>query len=71
MDFVTGFLLINGFDAVLNVINRLSKFRYIIFYFIIIISKDLAKLFIDHVWKYYGFPESCISDKDFLFVSDW
>ena len=37
----------------------------------IITSKDLAKLFIDHVWKYYNFPESCISDRDSLFISDW
>src|SRR5450755_3888109 len=71
MDFVTGLPLVNGFDAVLNMVDRLSKFRHIILCSITIISKDLAKLFINHVWKYYGFSESCISDRGSLFVSDW
>ena len=71
MDFVTGLPLVNGFDAVLNVVDRLSKLRHIIPCSTTITSKDLAKLFIDHVWKHHGLPESCISDRGSLFVSDW
>ena len=65
MDFVISLFKVNGFDAVFNVVDRLSKFRYIIF-FINISAKGVIKLFIDNIWKHYGFPKSCITDKNSL-----
>lgn len=69
MDFVTGLPPSNGYNAVLVVVDRLSKRpRYIP------TTKDVtaeatARLFFDHVVRYYGLPSSNVSDRDSKFCS--
>jgi transposase InsO family protein len=54
------------------VINRLTKLRYYIPYYAgedNLNSEQIARLFLYHVWKHYGLPESIISDRGSVFIS--
>jgi len=66
MDFVTGLPLCEDMDAILMVVDRLSKERY----YIPCkagdegtTSEQTAKLLYKYVWKYYGLCNTIISDR--------
>ena len=62
-DFITKLPLVQGYDSILVVVDRLKK----IVHFIPTIEKtsaeELARLFRDNVWKLYRLPKSIISDR--------
>ena len=74
LDYVTGLPESqNGHNAILMVVDRLSKERH----YIPCTAKDegttaeaTAKLLIGNVWRYHGLPASMISDRGPQFVSD-
>ena len=65
LDFVTGLLYSNGYNAVLMVIDRLTKKRY---YISCTTDKNgttaeaTAYLLLNNVWKLHGLPLSLTSD---------
>ena len=74
MDFVTGLPLSHGCNAVLNVIDRLSKERHFIPLLIDKESKGAtaeatAELLYKNVWKYHGFLETITSNRGTQFTS--
>ena len=66
MDFITGIPEVDGRNAILTVINRLSKERYYIAY---TASKEgtsaeaTTGLLIEGVFRLYSLPDSIISDR--------
>jgi hypothetical protein len=60
MDFIVALPLSNGHDVIFVVINRLTKMKYLIFYYITDNADKLAMLFIIYVWKLHGLPENII-----------
>lgn len=66
IDFVTG---LKDDDAILVVIDRLSKERHYIESKKTATAEDTAKLMIEFVWKYHGLPSTIISDRGPQFVS--
>jgi len=62
-DFITKLLLVQGYDSILVVVNRLTKIVHFIPTMEKILVEGLARLFRDNVWKLHGLPESIISDR--------
>lgn len=69
MDFITHLLESNGYNAILIVVCRLTKFRRIIPCKATCNAEELARLFRDNIWRLYGLPESIVSDRGTQFIS--
>jgi transposase InsO family protein len=63
MDFVTGLPWSEGCDAIWVVIDRLTKGRHLVPCLSTVDAKDLADLFLQHVFRLHGIPESIVSDR--------
>ena len=68
VDFVVDLPTSKGCTNIMVVVDRLSKMRHLI------ACPDMsapavAQLFLDHVWKLHGLPETIISDRGRQFVS--
>ena len=70
LDLVTGLPMSNGFDALLVVVDRLSKMAHYIPTTTDVNSKQVAKLFFDNVFRLHGIPDSIVSDRGTQFVSE-
>lgn len=71
MDFVTGLPTSNEYDAILVVVDRLSKMRHLIPCHTTANAEDVAKMFLNSVWKLHGLPNSIISDRGTQFTSNF
>jgi hypothetical protein len=75
LDFVVKLLLsrdlITGveYNSILVIINKLTKYTYIILYLKASIIEDLAYVFLRVVVTNYNAPEKMISDRNKLFIS--
>jgi transposase InsO family protein len=59
----------NGNDSILTVIDRFSKEAHFIPCRKDITAEQLARLFLDQIYRLHGLPNSIISDRDKLFTS--
>src|ERR1700678_2690416 len=59
----------HGFDTVFVVIDRLSKQAISIPCYKTVTASDMATMFISHISRYFGPPESIVSDRGPQFVS--
>lgn len=71
MDFVTALPPSEGFDAIYVVVCRLSNRPCYIPTTKDVDAKTTARLFFDHVVRYYSLPESTVSDRDPRFTSEF
>ena len=71
IDLVTGIPKVQGCDAILTVVNRLSKKRHYIGTTKKLNAEGLADLFLRHVWKHCGLPQSIVSNHRSQFISDF
>ena len=62
-DFITKLPLVQGYDSILVVVDRLTKMVHFMPTTEKTLAEGLAKLFRDNVWKLHGLPESIISDR--------
>jgi transposase InsO family protein len=69
LDFITGFPKSKGFEAVLVVVDRLSKYSHFILMRHPYTAKSVAELFVKEIVRLHGIPNSIVSDRDPLFVS--
>ncbi|KAH0358938.1 hypothetical protein KCU65_g10168, partial [Aureobasidium melanogenum] len=69
MDFITHLPESNGFDAILVVVCRLTKFRRIIPCKGTCGAEELARLFRDNIWRSFGLPNTIVSDRGAQFIS--
>jgi hypothetical protein len=60
-----------GYNAIMVVVDRLSKRAHLIPTTNEVDSIGIARLFRDHVWKLHGIPEEVISDRGPQFVSQF
>src|SRR6184192_685481 len=60
-----------GHDAILVVVDRLSKRVHLIPTSSDVESAGIARLFLDRVWKLHGLPEVVIYDRGSVFVSQF
>ena len=57
-DFITKLPLVQGYDSILVVVDRLTKMVHFILTIEKTIAEGLARLFRDNIWKLHGLPES-------------
>jgi hypothetical protein len=71
MDFVSFNRDKHGYDNILIIINYLLKKSISIPCYKIITAEEIALLFIYYIWRYFGPPDSIVSDREPQFISDF
>lgn len=71
MDFIETLPTSGGFNAVLVIVDRLTKQAIFIPTYNTCTSADLAQLFLTHVFAKHGVPEHVTSDRGSVFVSQF
>lgn len=69
MDFITGLPKSKGYDVVLVVVDRLSKYSHFVPLKHPYTAKVIAELFVKEIVRIHGFPTSILSDRDPVFMS--
>jgi len=69
VDFVVELPLSSGHDAVMTVMDSVSKRAYFILTHTTVTAEGAAQLFLYQVWKLYGLPKCVVSDRGPQFVA--
>jgi len=69
MDFIGGLPRAGGYDTILVVVDRLTKYAHFVALAHPFSAREVAELFLNGVVKLHGFPESIVSDCDRVFMS--
>lgn len=62
MDFVTHLPPSRGYDAILVVVDRLTKMKHFILCKGTCNAEEVARLYAYNVWKLHGLPQTIVSD---------
>ncbi|KFK28310.1 hypothetical protein AALP_AA8G499800 [Arabis alpina] len=68
LDFVEGLPKSEGFDAILVVVDRLTKYAHFIKLQHPFGAKEIAAVFIQEIVRLHGYPSTMVSDRDTLFT---
>jgi len=71
IDFVVGLPNCQGHDAIMVVVDRLSKMRHLTPCSEKTSSADTAKLYYHNIWKLHGLPRAITSDRGPQFISEF
>jgi hypothetical protein len=71
IDFITHLPKSNGFDAILVVVDRLTKMRHYIPCLMTDSAEEVARLFVREIYRLHGVPLSVVSDRDIRFVNSF
>ncbi|GAU36128.1 hypothetical protein TSUD_292880 [Trifolium subterraneum] len=69
MDFITGLPKSRGFEAILVIVDRLSKYSHFVLLKHPYAAKTIAEIFVREVVRLHGIPNSIVSARDPAFVS--
>lgn len=69
VDFITGLPRSRGYEAILVVVDRLTKYSNFVPLKHPYTAKGIAEIFVREVVRLHGVPKSLVSDKDPLFMS--
>ena len=69
MDFITGLPISEGYMNIMVVVDRLTKYGVFVPAPKELPAGHVAKLFMKHVAKYWGLPQSIVCDRDAHFTN--
>ncbi|KAM2118243.1 hypothetical protein ACFX1R_011686 [Malus domestica] len=69
MDFIVGLPSCKGKSVIWVVVDRLSKYTHFIAMSHPYTASSVAQLFVEHIFKLHGMPNSIVSDRDPVFTS--
>jgi len=69
VDFVVELPESSGHDAIMTVVDAVSKRVHFILTYTIVTAKGAARLFFHYVWKLHGLPKCVVSDHRSQFIA--
>ena len=69
MDFIEGLPMSRGYNVILVVVDRFSKYCHFLTMTHPYTTSTLAIIFMDNIFKLHGMPHSIVSDRDAIFTS--
>ena len=69
LDFVEGLPKSQGFEVILVMVDRLTKYVHFVPVSHPYITAKIASLYMQHIFKLHGMPISMVSDRDATFTS--
>lgn len=69
LDFIEGLLISKGWDAILVIVDRLSKYAHFIPLRHPFLTRTLPEVYIREVVELHGFLETMVSDRYRVFLS--
>ena len=71
VDFIVELPDLEGHDAVMVVVDSITKRAHFIPTFTTVTAAEMARLFIQHVWRHHGLPCKVVSDRGPQFVAEF
>ncbi|KAG8935233.1 hypothetical protein FRC01_005489 [Tulasnella sp. 417] len=71
IDMIVKLPISNGFDSILVIVDLYSKMGHFVPCHESMSSEELALLFLQHVFRYHGLPDTVTSDRGSTFVSEF
>jgi hypothetical protein len=71
MDFITHLPNSYNYDAILVIIDRLTKMKHFIYCKKTYNSEKIAHLYVKYIWKLHNLPKTIIFDRGFQFVFEF
>ena len=71
VDFVVELLESSGHDAIMTVVDSVSRRVYFVPTYTTVTAEEAARLFLHHVWKLHGLPKRVVSDHGPQFIASF
>ncbi|KAJ8474222.1 hypothetical protein ONZ45_g16023 [Pleurotus djamor] len=71
VDFIVELPQSDGYDAIMNVVDYVSKRAHFIPTHTTVSALGAANLFLQHVWKLHGLPNTVVSDRGTQFIAEF
>jgi len=70
-DFITDLPVSNGKDSILMFVDRMTKMTHFIPYSKSTFAPKFAQMFVSHIVRLHGLPDSIVSDRSSIFTSNF